>query len=234
MGKIIYRLLLKNKMRIQLLIIILLFASFSVMATDRSSNYHWQGRLEIATYNTIDWGVEAGIDYYPIKYIGLGVGISGADDFLSTGKSFFRDGMVWETNDLNNAIWFRTGVQLVSPAIWKSKDSSMSISVKEELGITMPVPTNKNVECTAVPHMSGIYANPSVIYFKNEGAKSTFFHSKTSVAFNVERWQAWVGYSWSNMDVYSSSRNVSIAGSPLDLPNKRNLSGIIIGVGYSF
>ena len=217
-----------------LFIIILLVTSFCSVASDISSNYHWKGRVELATYNTLNWGVEAGIDYYPIRYIGIGVSICGAGDFSSTGKSFFKDGMVWKTNDLHNAIWLRAGAQLVSPAIWKSSDSSMSITIKEEVGITMPVPTNKNVECTVVPNMTGIYADPSVQHFKNTDATCTFFHSKTSIAFNVRQWHAWLGYTWSNMDVFSSTRNILIGDQPLDIPSKRNLSGVHIGLGYSF
>ena len=32
---------------------------------------HWQASIEASTYNTLDWGVELGINYRPIKYVGV-------------------------------------------------------------------------------------------------------------------------------------------------------------------
>lgn len=47
-------------------------------------------------------------------------------------------------------------------------------------------------------------------------------------------WQIWLGYTWSNMDAYSSVRKVVIDGMPLSLPKKKQMQGIHLGVGYKF
>ena len=216
------------------LLIALMLAAARAVALDLRVSHHWQGRLEMASFNTLNWGLEAGIDYYPISLVGVGVGLCGAGDFTSTGTTFFSEGMLWQVKDLHNAVWLRAGLQLVSPAIWKKPESSMSVHVKQELGITIPVPANKNVECVAVPDMAGAYPDPTVQRYSNEGGTGAFLHSKTSVALSLKRWQVWLGYSWSSMDAYSSSRNTLINGQPLNLPSKRNLSGMHLGIGYRF
>ena len=190
-------------------------------------------QIEVSSYNTLNWGIECGVSYFPIKYVGLKLSMCGAGDFSSTAKSFFREGMMYETNDLHNGLWFRNGIVIKSPCIWKNSDASMKLAVQEECGTTLPLPSNKSIECTSVPNMSGIYVDPPMQEIKNQGGKTLFFHSKTSVVLDVNRCQFCLGYIWSNMDAYSSTRNVAKELS-LDLPRARNLQGIYAGFGYKF
>lgn len=214
---------------------VLLFGSqFLSKAQDAPEKFNkFQAQVEVASFNTLNWGVECGISYFPVKYAGLKLSLCGAGDFSSTAKSFFREGMMYETNDLHNGLWFRSGIVVKSPNIWKSSDASMKLSVQEECGTTFPLPSNKRIECTSVPNMSGVYVDPPMTEVKNTGGKSVFFHSKTSVVLDVDRWQFSIGYIWSNMDVYSSTRNIANELA-LDIPRKKCLQGINVGFGYSF
>lgn len=214
--------------------VLLTLITVSMSAQEAAVNHKFQVRVEGATYNSMGWGVEGGINYYPVKYVGVGVSICGAGDFGSTGKTFNRDGILYSTGDLHNAVWFRCGVQLRSPDVWKNSDGSLRLSLKEDCGITTPIPSNKDIEFTAVPASPGAYVDPTTQRIKNSGGTSVYFHTKTAVALDIERWQVWIGYTWSNMDVYSSSRNATVKMLKLDLPEPKNLSGVHVGLGYSF
>lgn len=70
-------------------------------------NRHWVGRVEVASFNSLDWGVELGVDYRPIEYVGAGVSLCVAGDFGDTYDSFTHNGMFYKTEDLHNAVWLR-------------------------------------------------------------------------------------------------------------------------------
>lgn len=195
---------------------------------------HWMGRVEVASYNSLDWSVEGGVDYYPIQYAGVGVSLCAAGDFGGTGQSVAQGGFTYITKNLNDELWLRCSLQLQSPALWRNADGSTRLTIKEDCGFTLPLPANKNVEFTVLPSKPGVYENPEVGYAKNSGGKSAFIHFKTSVALQLSRWQLWAGYTWSNLDAYSSVRKVRIAGTSLQLPAKRQMSGVHLGVGYRF
>ncbi|WP_407403494.1 hypothetical protein [Sodaliphilus sp.] len=216
------------------ILFVLFLSTLFCFASEPIRQKHWQAKLDVASYNSIDWEIECGINYFPIEYAGIGVSFSGLGDFGNTAKSFIHDGMVWETEDLHDAILFKCGAQLQSPVIWQKNDGSVRLRIKEDCGVTLPIPTNKNVKYTAVPNMSGIYVDPNVMYSKNNGATACFFHSRTSLVVELGDWSIWAGYTWSNLDVYSSVRNVKIDNVPLELPSKRQMHGVNIGAGYKF
>ena len=223
------------------LISLSLFMALSLLSSkcyaeenDSDRNRHWMGRVEVASFNSLDWGVELGVDYRPIEYVGAGVSLCVAGDFGDTYDSFTHNGMFYKTEDLHNAVWLRCALQLQSPALWRNSDGSMRLCIKEDCGITLPVPANANVKYTVMPSAPGVYVTGDMFRAKNHGAKSCFYHFKTSLALDVNPWQIWLGYTWSNMDAYSSARNVVIDGTPLSLPKKKQLQGIHLGVGYKF
>lgn len=215
-------------------LVVLFLSTICCFANEPIKREHWQVKLEVASYNSIDWEIECGINYFPVEYAGIGLSFCGLGDFGNTAKSFIHNGMVWETEDLHDAILFKCGVQLQSPVVWQKRDGSIRLRIKEDCGITLPVPTNKNLKYNAVPNMSGVYVDPSVMYSKNTGATACFFHSKSSLVVEFGKWSVWTGYSWSNLDVYSSVRNVRIDNESLELPSKRQMHGINIGAGYKF
>ena len=223
------------------LISLSLFMALSLLSSkcyadenDSDRNRHWMGRVEVASFNSLDWGVELGVDYRPIEYVGAGVSLCVAGDFGDTYNSFTHNGMFYKTEDLHNAVWLRCALQLQSPALWRNSDGSMRLCIKEDCGITLPVPANANVKYTVMPSAPGVYVTGDMFRAKNHGAKSCFYHFKTSLALDVNPWQIWLGYTWSNMDAYSSVRKVVIDGVPLSLPKKKQMQGIYLGVGYKF
>ncbi len=202
--------------------------------TENMGHRHWLGRVEVATYNALDWSVEWGVDYYPIRYAGVGLSMCAAGDFGGTGQSVSHGGMMCLTKNLNDELWLRCSLLLQSPALWRNADGSLRLTIKEDCGLTMPLPANKNVAYTMIPNQPGVYVNPATEYSKNSGGKPCFIHFKTSLALDLDRWQLWAGYTWSNLDAYSAVRKVRIGGVPLSLPAKRQMSGVHLGVGYRF
>lgn len=85
------------------LISLSLFMALSLLSSkcyadgnDSDRNRHWMGRVEVASFNSLDWGVELGVDYRPIEYVGAGVSLCVADDFGDTYDSFTHNGMFYK------------------------------------------------------------------------------------------------------------------------------------------
>lgn len=195
---------------------------------------HWQARIEASTYNTLDWGLELGINYYPIKYAGVGAGLGLASNFGNGQRSWAVGNMLVRTDDVDNALWFSAGIVLQSPALWRNHDGDLQLSVKADVGLSLPLPTNSKVGYIVIPNQPGTYAEPPKQYEQNHGGTGCFFYFKPALALDIDRCQVWAGYTWSNMDVYSSVRNVSIMGHSLNLPRKRAIHGLTVGFGYRF
>ncbi|MGM9869632.1 MAG: hypothetical protein ACI30R_08425 [Sodaliphilus sp.] len=101
--------------------------------------------------------MEYGIDYYPIQYVGVGVSIYAAGDFGGTSRSFIHNDFFYQTENVNNELSLRTSLQLQSPAIWRKSDGSLMLFVKEDCGLTLPIPANQNLEYTMMPGSPGTY-----------------------------------------------------------------------------
>lgn len=195
---------------------------------------HWQASIEVSTYNTLDWGLELGINYRPIKYVGVKASLGFASNFASGERSFNVGNLLVETDNVDNALWLNTGIQLQSPALWRNHDGNLQLSFKVDAGISLPFPTNSKVGYIAIPNQPGTYVEPPKEYEKNHGGIGCFFHLKPALALDIDRCQVWAGYTWSSMDVYSNVRNVVIMGHPLNLPRKRAMHGLTVGIGYRF
>ena len=104
---------------------------------------HWMGRCELSTANVMDWGIEYGIDYYPIQYVGMGVSVYATGDFGGTSRSFIHNDFFYQTENVNNELSLRTSLQLQSPAIWRKSDGSLTLFVKEDCGLTLPIRQTK-------------------------------------------------------------------------------------------
>ena len=195
---------------------------------------HWQASIEVSTYNTLDWGLEQGINYRPIKYVGVKASLGFASNFASGERSFNVGNLLVETDNVDNALWLNTGIQLQSPALWRNHDGNLQLSFKVDAGISLPFPTNSKVGYIAIPNQPGTYVEPPKEYEKNHGGIGCFFHLKPALALDIDRCQVWAGYTWSSMDVYSNVRNVVIMGHPLNLPRKRAMHGLTVGIGYRF
>lgn len=195
---------------------------------------HWQASIEASTYNTLDWGVELGINYRPIKYVGVKASLGLASNLTSGERSFSVGNMLVKTDNVDNALWLNTGIQLQSPALWRNADGDLQLSLKADAGISLPFPTNGKVGYIVIPNQPGTYVELPKEYEKNHGGIGCFFHVKPAVALDIDRCQVWTGYTWSNMDVYSNVRNVTIMGHLLNLPRKRTMHGLTVGIGYNF
>lgn len=78
---------------------------------------HWQASIEVSTNNTLDWGLELGINYRPIKYVGVIASLGLASNFASGERTFNVGNLLVKTDNVDNALWLNTGIQLQSPAL---------------------------------------------------------------------------------------------------------------------
>ena len=193
---------------------------------------HWQVKAETSFFNTLDAGMEYGITYFPIEYVGVGVSIGGAENFNGSKMVFWKEvheeAKIYFTEDLADNVWFRCGVQLKSPSFWKSKNHKLALSFKLGAGITIPIPVNR----TVTYHENSEF--PFDQQVNNHGGKAVFFHIKPAIALDLNRWQFWLGYTGSNLDIYSGVRNVKIDDEQIPLPDKKFMNGFTMGVGFRF
>lgn len=217
--------------------VLLLAMLASVAAHAQSADqpmHHWQGYIETSFHNTMNLGFEVGLKYFPIRYIGIGAGVGIGGDIGEMGTITFDAGdMKVIADDGDGVVWFSTGLQLQSPALWRDSDGNSQLSLKADAGIRLPVPANNKLGYQVIPNATGTWEGDWQ-YERNHGGKSCFLYFKPSVAYDVNRCQIWLGYSWSNMDPYSGVRNVTIMGHHLDFPRKRTMHGLSIGIGYRF
>ena len=220
------------KIRLTALAIGILSLAANAQTTEEPMR-HWQASIEASTYNTLDWGLELGIKYRPIKYVGVKASLGFASNFSSGERSFTVGNMLVKTDNVDNALWLSTGILLQSPALWRNTDGDLQLSLKADAGIRLPVPANNKLGYQVIPNATGTWEGDWQ-YERNHGGKSCFLYFKPSVAYDVNRCQIWLGYLWSNMDPYSGVRNVTIMGHHLDFPRKRTMHGLSIGIGYRF
>lgn len=195
---------------------------------------HWQVHFEASTYNTMDWGLELGLHYYPIKYVGVGAALGLGSNFNGGEKVIEMGNVMVKTDKMDHAAWFCTSIQLQSPALWRNHDGDLQLLVKADAGILFPFPTNSKVGYATIPNQPGTYVEPPKAYERNHGGESYFLYFKPGLALDIDRCQVWIGYSLSNMDAYSSVRNMSIMGHPIDFPRKRTMHGVTFGLGVRF
>ena len=105
---------------------------------------HWQASIEASTYNTLDWGFELGINYRPIKYVGVKASLGFASNFSSGERSFTVGNMLVKTDNVDNALWLNTGIQLQSPALWRNHDGDLQLSLKADAIISLPASSISN------------------------------------------------------------------------------------------
>ena len=223
----------RTKKLMTLLLAMLACVAANAQAVDELMR-HWQGYIETSFQNTMNLGFEVGIKYYPIRYVGIGAGVGIGGDIGEMGTITFDAGdMKVIADDGNGAAWFSTGLQLQSPALWRDSDGNSQLSLKADAGIRLPVPANNKLGYQVIPNATGTWEGDWQ-YERNHGGKSCFLYFKPSVAYDVNRCQIWLGYSWSNMDPYSGVRNVTIMGHPMTFPHKKTMHGLTFGLGIRF
>ena len=153
------------KIRLTALAIGILSLAANAQTTEEPMR-HWQASIEASTYNTLDWGLELGIKYRPIKYVGVKASLGFASNFSSGERSFTVGNMLVKTDNVDNALWLSTGIQLQSPALWRNHDGDLQLSLKVEAGISLPFPTNGKVGYITIPNQPGTYAEPPKEYQK--------------------------------------------------------------------
>ena len=224
-----------NKTKKVMVLLLAMLASVAAHAQSADQPmHHWQGYIETSFHNTMNLGFEVGLKYFPIRYIGIGAGVGIGGDIGEMGTITFDAGdMKVIADDGNGVAWFSTGLQLQSPALWRDSDGNSQLSLKADAGIRLPVPANDKLGYQVIPNATGTWEGDWQ-YERNHGGKSCFLYFKPSVAYDVNRCQIWLGYSWSNMDPSSGVRNVTIMGHYLDFQRKRTMHGLSIGIGYRF
>lgn len=197
------------------------------------------------------WEIEIDAEYRPLRYIGANVGLLYITSLNNkTNKIGFdpnKDLTIWEIHGFRDASYrllAKAGIQFTTPAIMLSKDE-MGLSLRVSPGITIPIPTNKNVtidnyELVIVGDTEEELDNyefrlESKEYYKNSGAKFCYWHVRAEMVLEYEeQWEFTLGYSYSTLDLYGGSRNIVVKEFPLISGDKEPMHTFHIGLTYKF
>ena len=221
-----------------MLLLIAVFLVGGFVAWPQSSDVpfrHWQAGIEASFYGDMNFGLELGLKYYPIRFVGIGAGVGFGGDIGELDEVTFEVGdMMVIADDGDDVTWFSAGLQLQSPVLLRIGDGESQLSLKADAGIRLPVPVDRRIGYSVVPNAPGTWEATTHRSERNRGGESCFLYFKPAVALDSHRCQMCVGYLWSNMDVYSGVRNVTVMGRHLDLPRRRPIHGLTLGFGYRF
>lgn len=222
-----------------LLLICLLFVSQS-QAQEKEKTNVWKVELAGAVNNYSAWEVEPSITYQPIPYVGITAGLlfcGLVDKHKETGVS--KDGKwSWTSTDDNptsHSFALRPSVQFATPALKLGKDKDMGLSFIVSPGLTIPGPTNKGFEISYTPNRPGIWIPERFERVKNRGARSVFYHIKAMFALELDdEYILSAGYTFSDFDLYSGTRNITVEGKKLSNPKSYFIHSYFVSLGYRF
>jgi hypothetical protein len=167
--------------------------------------------------------------------VGIGAGVGFGGDIGELDEVTFEVGdMMVIADDGDDVTWFSAGLQLQSPVLLRIGGGESQLSLKADAGIRLPVPVDRRIGYSVVPNAPGTWEATTHRSERNRDGANCFLYFKPTVALDSHRCQMWVGYMWSNMDVYSGVRNVTVMGRHLDLPRRRPIHGLTLGFGYRF
>ncbi|MDH6306928.1 hypothetical protein M2459_003572 [Parabacteroides sp. PF5-5] len=182
------------------------------------------------------------------KYIGITVGLnmmdqsyqrmmcSGAEDYnlfqsLLCGCDDYDDYLFWESRKVEyaSALLFRPAVRFSYPLLKESGDDVLFFNM--ETGLFMSLIPNERL---TFDREDGYYGNSTTV--KNRGGEWLFYHLKSYLSLNLDRFLVSVGYSISNFDIFDSRRNMVVDGIAMrdTLRDKKNTSTVFLAVAYRF
>lgn len=200
----------------------------------------WEVELAGALNNYDGWEVEPSVTYQPVHYIGLTMGFLFCNPISASG--FIGETQdkqwIWSAVDDDNGSHFfalRPSVRFTSPSIWIGEDKDYALYFSVSPGLTVPFSANREFNIEYVPNRAGAWTAYKTEHVKSKGAPGVFYHVKGALSLEiVESVILSAGYTFSNFDLYSGSRNIVIEGKKLEPEKHRFMHSFFIGIGYRF
>lgn len=223
-----------------ILLFICLLSAGGVQAQETEKRPVWKVELAGALNNNDAWEVEPSITYQPVPYAGVTMGLLFCNpiaDESYSGTSIDKQWRWSSTDDhpTSHFLALRPAVQFATPALKLGKDKDMGLSFIVSPGLTIPLPTNQGFNYSYVPNAPGVWAAQRLDYVKNRGARPVFYHIKGMFTLDLDdQYTISAGYTFSDFDIYSGGRNITVEGKKLTMPKSRYMHSFFISLGYRF
>lgn len=201
---------------------------------------HWKVELAGALNNYTAWEIEPFITYHPIRYIGLSMGLLFSNPLENNdfnGQSIDKQ-WLWNSADNNSGshfFAFRPAIQLVSPSVWLGENKDYQLYFSVSPGLTIPLPTNKEFDIEYIPNRPGTWTIYKTEHVENYSAPGLFYHFKSAFSLEIDNSITFsLGYTFSNFDLYSGSRNIVVEGEKLSPEKHHFMHSFSIGIGVWF
>lgn len=223
-----------------LIIFLCLLIATSVFAEEKDPKKYWKVELLGALNNYSAWEVEPAVTYQPIRYVGVTMGFVFSRPFDKTGYAGDSQDKNWywsaaSENDGSHFFSIRPSLQFSTPSVVFGKDKDCEVYFTFMPGLTIPLPANKSFNVEYYPSHQGVWSAQKTEYVKNRGASSVFYQFRGALSLDLNIGVIFsLGYSFSNFDLYSGTRNLVIEGRKLN-PKKQNfMHSFFLGIGFKF
>lgn len=215
-----------------------LLLGLSVQAQEDEKPKHWKLELAGALNNYSGWEVEPSVTYQPIRYIGLAMGFMFCNPISASGLGGLSQDKQWIWNAVDDdngshLFAFRPSLQFASPSIWIGKDKDYALYFSVSPGLTIPLQANREFNIEYFPNHAGTWRASKTEHIKSKGAPGVFYHIKSALSLEIDdNIFLSIGYTISNFDLYSGSRNMVIEGEKLELEKHRLMYSFSISMGF--
>lgn len=223
-----------------LLIICLLFTATKGKAQEEEKAPVWKVELTGAVNNYSAWEIEPTITYQPIPYAGITAGLLFCNTIEDESYSGTSKDQQWrwsssEDNPLCHHFAFRPALQFSTPALKLGKDKDMGLYFTVSPGLTIPLSPNQKLDIEYYPNASGVWIAERLDHVKNRGGRSVFYHIKSMFTLELdEQYTLSAGYTFSDFDMYSGGRNITVEGKKLTAPKFHFMHSFFVSIGYRF
>ncbi len=205
----------------------------SFFAKAENESYKFQATLFGGMYVTSEpaWQLEPSITWRFSRLFGVSLGLEMTSQMNQPSRFTTINGIKAELADnerepgwfiINPSVAFRT------PAIWKNKDGDNRLWFQIEPGISFACPFKNSLTFKCIN--SAEYEK-----FNNKGLRWFYWNARISLNLEIDRFVFGAGYGISDLDYYSSRRNVVLQdGSKFHVPKKELSQNIFLLVGFQF
>lgn len=218
----------------------LLCGIVSLYSQDINEKRLWLVELNGALTSQSSWEVEPSVTFQPIEYVGLTAGLVFTSPYpsKSLGGVAVNKQFRWsETNDNSVSYFFafRPSLRLNSPKLWIGRDKDYALYLSVSPGLTIPLPSDRRFSVDYYPNQQGEWSAIKREEVTNSGARKMYYHVRTAVSLEMdERIVFSAGYTFSDFDIYGGSRNITVEGSKLLLPEACMMHSAFVSIGVRF
>lgn len=167
------------------------------------------------TGNDVSVAFELDYQYYPLKYMGFGIGAELDDNYGDEPLIGSHDDTEYDADRIVKAN-FHPMLSFRTPTIWFSHDSSWGMMLRCDPGLVFSVPANDKIYITeSVTPSEFVEPIAHNVTIHNHGGKWFFWRVRTGLSFYNEFGMITIGWSTSNYNINYCRNNMVYKGERL-------------------